>query len=257
MDAVYGEFVYDSSVVLAQVFANSRFRSRVKKIQGDVSRLHIPCHVTPYVVRECNKKVGYIGGYVVQTVRDLNRNISSNKNLSGANPNFSLSEGDLQLFMQYFANAAASLAKSSGQQQTEKEALEYIETWIVKTFEDELGISRNLDPKLFFAKCVTEASHVYSNWTSELSKHGAGMVSSTLSQNAFQKIRNSLLAIPNEDDIRVLAEAAEYRNLQNRLVFVALDYKEIIKFASLIQKTLGMSVADPLYALTTLKNLPT
>lgn len=251
---MYGDFIYDSSVVLAQVFSNSRFQSRVKKIQKDTQRLNIPCHVTPAVVKECNRKVNHIGKYIVTTVRNLSRNISYQKDPSAATQSFQLTESDLQLFMGYFANAASALARTQGSQ-TEKEALEYIETWIVETFEDKVSKTKSVDSTTFFAKCVIQATNMHSNWIANLSKHTSNLVNSSVSQATFQTLRGRLAPIPNEDDIRVLVEAAEYLKTEKKLVFVALDYKEIIRFSGLIGSVLGLAVADPLYALTTLRRL--
>jgi hypothetical protein len=255
-EGVYGEFLFDSSVVLAQVFGNSRFQSRVSKLETDCKRLSIPYFVTPFVSGECMKKANYFGKYVVETVRYLNKQIVEHKDPSKHDQNVQLTENDLPLFMTYFARATGALA-GKGAPETQKEALEYIETWIITIFEDELTNSpaRSITARDLFVKCIREANNMHSNWVSRLSSKIAKPVPVTLSSRDFLRLQTSLSCVENHDDIRVIGEAIEHCKTNPKVVLVTLDYRDIIKNSEIIEKSTGLRVADPLYALNALRTL--
>jgi hypothetical protein len=255
MRDLYGHYLYDSSIVLAQIFLESRFKNRIKKIQDDVSRLHVEYFITPSIVSECKKKVDYIGTFVAETVRRLNKALIFHKDPLRQFADVQLDETDLSFFMKYFAKAQASLAIKNAPR-TEKESLEYIETWIVRQLEDELSRAQSISARQFFVRCVTEATTLHSNWTAELSKFVAKTALVKPDTSVVNHVLKCLAPIQNYSDKTNIAEAIEYLRNQKKTVFVALDYRDLVNNADLIEKTLGLKVADPLYALSILRGIP-
>ncbi len=255
MSKVYGCYLYDSSVVLAQIFSESRFKNRIRKIQDDVALLHVEYFLTPSIVSECKKRVNYVGSFVVETVRQLTKYTVYYKDPVSQNPDVLLDEKDLPVFMQFFARAQAGLARKVAPA-SEKESLEYIETWIVKRFESDLASTTNTPARQFFVKCITEATTLHSNWTADLSKFTARIVMIKLDPEILKQVLTRLSTIQNYPDKTNIAEAEQYRRSQRKMVFVALDYRDLVNHADLIEKSLGMKVADPLYALGILRSIP-
>ena len=252
---MYGQFVYDSSVILAQIFTNSRYKNRIRKIQNNCQKLQIPYKITPFVYTECGKKIRYIGNYVAETVRNLNRRVLYEKDPTNQNANLQLTELDEPIFMGYFSRAAASLSARGSE--TEKEALEYIETWIIDTLENQLTGVSSISARDFFRKCTIEATNMYSNRSSSLGSQNAHLVNVAATPIDIANLTTRLTTIGNQDDVKVLAEAIKYRKNQNKVVFVSLDYREIVRNGAFIERITGLRIADPVYALVSLRTLPT
>ncbi|MDG6997302.1 MAG: hypothetical protein JRN52_15405 [Nitrososphaerota archaeon] len=253
MTSTYGEFLYDSSIILAQVFNESRYRSRVVKIERDTSLLHIDNFVTPAVVKECKGKVKLIGEFLSSVVRELNKSIPYEKARINPSANLKLDSRDFPLFMKYFANQKTNLPP--GQLKiAQKEQVEYLETWIISNLEDELRKNSPVETDKFFTICAKEATNLYSTLNLELNKRITNFVKSTVTESQVIAIRQKLPFMDDPDDINILAEALEYSK-GRKTVLVALDYGHILSKAAEIKEAIGVRVADPLYALNALRNL--
>lgn len=254
MSTVYGSYLYDSSVVLAHIFSESRFKNRIKKIQGDVKLLHIDYFVTPSIIVECKKRINLVGKFVLETVKQLNKSIIYYKDPKTQDPEVLLNEKDLPIFMEFFARSQADLSRRQAPI-SEKESLEYIETWIVTQLERDLSATGGISARQFFVKCVTEATTLSTNWMADLSRFTSRIVTQTLDASILERVRTSLASIQNYADKTNIAEAEQYRRSQKNMVFVALDYRDLVNNAQMIEKAIGMKVADPLYALTILRSI--
>lgn len=248
-----GEFILDSSVVLSDIFENPRYQSRITKMQGDVKRFNIDCSITPTISKECEGRLRNLYNFMNQTTAQLYQYILTRK---GANIQSSIginiNENDYPIIRDFFLTLVSSLHSKHA---TEKEKLEHIETWIVKYLEEQLQSAQIISVDSFFAACIKEISRLISNMRVRLTSYTARCIQSQVDDALVPSLRASIPQIQNEKDLRIIAEVSEYRHSGAKCIFVALDYRDIIINADIIERQTGIRSSDPLYALYTLRNL--
>lgn len=254
MTSHFGEFIFDSSVVLALVFEESRFKSRVAKITRDVKYFKVDYLITQSTMKECRQEVNNLGRYLAETIRDLSHSISNKKSQFEPNTLRYLDRTDNRLFQEYFSTASTNL-KFIESMQAPKESTEYLETWIISTLEDELREKKTVNLEEFFTRAGVQATKLYSDLKLKLNEKAPSFKQVDVGESESNHIRNILSFCKDPGDIPVLAEAIEYRKTHGKIVFVSLDYAHIVSSAKQIESATGLVVRDPLYALNSLMDL--
>jgi len=253
----YGEFIYDSSVIIAQVFEESRFKSRIQHLEKNVDRLSVVHLATPTTIRETREKVKYIGEYFTETVRDLHRSIMYKKDPSNTNPDATMGQDDIPFLKTYFANTVRGLKSSQPDQREKlKEKLDYTETWIKTNFRDYLGLTskRTVPVRDFMATCASWATDLHSSLNIELQRRISKSTGLSADEAGENYIKSHLPFLKNEGDVSILSELVKYQKIQKKFVFVVLDYRDLVSHALEIYDSIGIRIADPLYALDILSD---
>lgn len=255
MTCTLGEFIYDSSVIIAQVFEESRYESRLKYLEKDVELLHIEHLATPSIIRETRLKVKFVGEYLASTVRELNRTVRRRKDPSNTNPTVIIGDDDIPFLKTYFANLSKNMGGNRSDQ-IQKEYQDYFETWIISTHHESFisGARRTAPLSDFMTKCAGHATDLHSALNQELQRRISKNTETTCEDETIQFVKSKLPFLTNESDLRILAEVMKYQKKQSKLVFVTLDYRDLASHAEEIQDAIGVRVADPLYALDVLKD---
>jgi hypothetical protein len=255
MTSSLGEFIHDSSVIIAQVFQESRYESRIRHLEREVDLQHIDHLATPSIIRETRAKVKLVGEYATQTVRELHKTMMYIKDPSNTNPNATIGEDDIPFLKTYFSNLAKTLGGNRSEQ-IQKERQDYFETWIITNLHESFvsGSKRTVPISDFMAKCANWATDLHSSLNSELQKRLSKPTEVASDDQTLEYVKSRLPCVKNESDKLILSEIVKYQKKQNKLVFVALDYRDLISHASEIAEAIGVRVADPLYALDLLKN---
>ena len=255
MTSSLGELIYDSSVIIAQVFEESRFQSRILHLEREVALQGIDHLATPSIIRETRSKVKFVGEYLTQTIRELHRTMMWRKDPSNTNPNATIGEDDIPFLKTYFSNLAKSMGGNRSDQ-IQKERQDYFETWLITNLHDSFvsGSRRTVPINDFMAKCVSWATDLHSSLNGELQRRISKSTDVPCDSHTLEYVKSRLPFVENDSDIAILSEVVKYQKKQKKLVFVALDYRDLISHASEIAEAIGVRIADPLYALDLLKD---
>lgn len=255
MTSSLGELIYDSSVIIAQVFQESRFESRLRYLEKEVSLQGVDHLATPSIIRETRDRVKFLGEYLTQTVRDLHRNMMWKKDPSGTNPDATIGEDDIPFLKTYFSNLKKTIGGDRADQ-IKKEKQDYFETWIITNLHDSFvpGTKRTVRISDFMAKCAIWATDLHSSLNSELQQKLCKSTDLPWDQNTLDYVTSKLPTVEKESDRKILAEIVKYQKKQKKLVLVSLDYGDFVNNAAEIADAIGVRIADPLYAMDLLRD---
>ena len=235
-------------MLLARVF--EEFKNRVQKFQRDVKEHSIRCLVPSSVAEEGENKLNEVINFVGRVLRELIIAFKA-RSLSAQVPieRLELKRGDALFFEQFFMNKFRQITKA-GRRDGLIRRLREVEVAIIQLFEEKmLGRESILLGELMkeiTAEVIRVSHDLKSRYRQILSDYEH--VEITPDPILLEKARRLGLDSPGDADH--IASAATYARREGiRVVFVSLDYKDIISRSHEIKKELNVDCSDPLYAI--------
>jgi hypothetical protein len=240
------EIYPDSSVVLSETFENKRYQSRIKKLFNEIDRYHLDCFVTQTIADECKNRIKKLRTFLDDTLSELYFKIKIAK---GQNPidmqQADLDKSDYQLIMKFFSDKTSQLGVRN---ETEKERLEYLETYIIKEMDSAVLPNKTYPADSLLGKIASELGVFWGNVEQRLYIRTSQLISSDPDRSYILDLQKRIPTISNTNDLRVLGEISKRRQQTQKLtVWVTLDYRELISNSSAIMKETGVICCDPLY----------
>jgi hypothetical protein len=233
--------------VLSDVFENQRYRSRVEKMKQDAKTLKIDCYVTPTIFTECTGRVGTLYRFLKSTILELYSFVLREKGTDVySSAGVKLEEKDQVLIERFFL---FTVKDEKGPFNTEKEQLEQIETWIIKFLEEQRAKKKEVLVDQFFVQCIVQLNRLSTNMQNRLILFSRNLLKVMDDPVFVAKLKGCLPSpTPNDKDLAIITEVANYMTTGRKAVLVALDYRELVRNADPIEREVGVRVCDPLYA---------
>ena len=234
-------------MLLARLF--EEFKNRIQKFQKDVKEYSIRCLVSSSVAEEGENKLDEIINFVGGVLRELIIAFKA-KSVTAQVPidRLELKRNDALFFEQFFMDRFRQITEA-GRRDGLIRRLREVEVTIIQLFEEKmLGRESMLLGELMreITTEVIRVSHdLKSRYRQMLSDYE--YIEITPDPILLEKAKKLGLASPGDADH--IASAATYARQEGiRVVFVSLDYKDIVGRSRKIRRELNVHCSDPLYA---------
>ncbi|MBM1154608.1 hypothetical protein DRN94_001870 [archaeon] len=234
--------------MLARLF--EEFKSRIQKFQRNVKEHSLQCLVSSSVAEEgesrLNEVINFVGGVLRELViafkaRSVTAQVSIDR--------LELRRSDALFFEQFFMDKFRQITRT-GRRDGLIRRLREVEVAIIQLFEERMLGRESILLGELMREITTEVIRVSHDLKSRYRQILSDYEYIEIAPDPALLEKAKKLGLASPGDADHIASAATYAHQEGvRVVFVSLDYKDIVSRSHEIRRELNVHCSDPLYAI--------